>query len=96
MEIPTPAPGPGEVLLKVDAAGLCHSDLHLMELAEESLPYSLPFTLGHETAGTVVALGSGRRWRLRGRPCGGARALGLRPMLGVSSGHGEPLRADRR
>ncbi len=59
MEIPTPAPGPGEVLLKVDAAGLCHSDLHLMELAEGTLPYTLPFTLGHETAGTVVALGPG-------------------------------------
>ena len=59
VEIPTPAPGPGEVLLKVDAAGLCHSDLHLMELAEGTLPYTLPFTLGHETAGTVVALGPG-------------------------------------
>ena len=30
-EIPVPEPGPGEVLLKVAAAGLCHSDLHLME-----------------------------------------------------------------
>ena len=32
-EIPVPEPGPGEVLLKVAAAGLCHSDLHLMELS---------------------------------------------------------------
>lgn len=59
VEIPAPVPGPGEVLLRVDAAGLCHSDLHLMEWPEPVLPYKLPFTLGHETAGTVVALGPG-------------------------------------
>ncbi len=59
VEIPTPTPGPGEVLLRVDAAGLCHSDLHLMEWTEEQVPYTLPFTLGHETAGTVAALGRG-------------------------------------
>src|SRR4051812_32118626 len=57
VEIATPEPGPGEVLLEVDAAGLCHSDLHIMEWPEGTLPYTLPFTLGHETAGTVAALG---------------------------------------
>jgi alcohol dehydrogenase, propanol-preferring len=57
VEIPAPSPGPGEVLLEVDAAGLCHSDLHVMEWPEGTLPYTLPFTLGHETAGTVAALG---------------------------------------
>jgi alcohol dehydrogenase, propanol-preferring len=59
--IPVPEPGPGEVLLKVDAAGLCHSDLHLMEWPVGTVPYLLPFTLGHETAGTVAALGPGAR-----------------------------------
>ncbi len=59
VEIPAPVPGPGEVLPRVDAAGLCHSDLHLMEWPEHVIPYKLPFTLGHETAGTVVALGPG-------------------------------------
>ncbi len=54
-----PEPGPGAVLLKVDAAGLCHTDVHLMEWPEGTLPYDLPFTLGHETAGTVSALGAG-------------------------------------
>jgi propanol-preferring alcohol dehydrogenase len=58
-EVPVPEPGPGEVLIKVSAAGLCHSDLHLMEWPEGTLPYELPFTLGHETAGTVAALGEG-------------------------------------
>jgi len=59
--VPVPAPGPGEVLLTVTAAGLCHSDLHLMEWPAGTVPYSLPFTLGHETAGTVAALGPGAR-----------------------------------
>ncbi|HSV38022.1 MAG TPA: alcohol dehydrogenase catalytic domain-containing protein, partial [Nocardioidaceae bacterium] len=57
VRVPVPQPGPGELLLLVEAAGLCHSDLHVMDSA--SLPYDLPFTLGHEVAGTVVAVGSG-------------------------------------
>jgi propanol-preferring alcohol dehydrogenase len=61
VEIETPTPGPGEVLLRIDAAGLCHSDLHLTEWPEGTLPYTLPFTLGHENAGTVAALGAGAR-----------------------------------
>jgi alcohol dehydrogenase, propanol-preferring len=59
--VPVPVPGPGQVLLKVEAAGLCHSDLHLMEWQAGAVPYTLPFTLGHETAGTVAALGPGAR-----------------------------------
>ena len=55
-EVEVPEPGPGEVLVKVVATGLCHSDLHLMEWPEGTLPWRLPFTLGHETAGTVAAL----------------------------------------
>jgi propanol-preferring alcohol dehydrogenase len=58
-DVAVPEPGPGEVLVKVAAAGLCHSDLHLMEWPEGTFPWRLPFTLGHETAGTVAALGPG-------------------------------------
>jgi propanol-preferring alcohol dehydrogenase len=58
-DVPMPTPGPGEVLLQVAAAGLCHSDLHLMEWPDGALPYDLPFTLGHENAGYVAAVGSG-------------------------------------
>ena len=58
-EVDVPEPGPGEVLVKVEGAGLCHSDLHVMEWPEGTLPWRLPFTLGHETAGTVAALGPG-------------------------------------
>jgi propanol-preferring alcohol dehydrogenase len=58
-EVDVPEPGPGQVLVKVAAAGLCHSDLHVMEWPEGTLPWSLPFTLGHENAGHVAQLGEG-------------------------------------
>jgi propanol-preferring alcohol dehydrogenase len=41
----------------VQAAGLCHSDLHVVDAAAGELPYRPPFTLGHEVAGHVAALG---------------------------------------
>ena len=53
VDVPTPEPGPGELLVRVAGAGLCHSDLHLMHWEAGALPYTLPFTLGHEVAGTV-------------------------------------------
>jgi alcohol dehydrogenase, propanol-preferring len=58
-EVEVPEPGPGEVLLKVGGAGACHSDLHLMEWPEGLMSFDLPFTLGHENAGWVEALGAG-------------------------------------
>lgn len=54
-----PEPGPGQVLLKVTAAGVCHSDIALMSRPAEALAFPLPLTLGHEGAGTVAALGDG-------------------------------------
>jgi alcohol dehydrogenase, propanol-preferring len=59
VEVPVPDPGPGQVLLKVTAAGLCHSDLAVMSWPQEQFPYPLPMTLGHEGVGTVAGLGSG-------------------------------------
>ena len=59
-EVDPPEPGPGEVLVKVVAAGACHSDLHLFhDFPPGLVPYELPFTLGHENAGVVEALGAG-------------------------------------
>jgi propanol-preferring alcohol dehydrogenase len=58
-EVDEPEPGSGEVLVKVEGAGLCHSDIHLIEWPAGTLPWELPFTLGHETAGTVAAVGRG-------------------------------------
>jgi propanol-preferring alcohol dehydrogenase len=59
VDIPVPEPAPGEVLIRIGAAGACHSDLHLMEWPAGLLPYPLPFTLGHENAGWVEKLGAG-------------------------------------
>ncbi|MFC8923223.1 NAD(P)-dependent alcohol dehydrogenase [Cellulosimicrobium sp. NPDC057127] len=59
VEIDTPEPKPGEVLLKVTAAGLCHSDVFIMELPEDQYTYGLPLTLGHEGTGVVEAVGEG-------------------------------------
>lgn len=59
VEIPTPSPTAGEVLLKVTAAGACHSDEFVMSLPAEAYTYGLPLTLGHEGAGVVAALGAG-------------------------------------
>jgi propanol-preferring alcohol dehydrogenase len=58
-EVPVPEPGPGQVLLKVGGAGACHSDLHLMEWPPGTMDFDVPFTLGHENAGWVEALGAG-------------------------------------
>jgi len=49
-------PGPGEVLLKTVASGICHSDLHVIE---GNLPVPPPCILGHEPAGIVEAVGEG-------------------------------------
>ncbi|MFI7005166.1 NAD(P)-dependent alcohol dehydrogenase [Streptomyces sp. NPDC050145] len=57
--VPDPEPGPGQVLLKVTAAGVCHSDIAVMSWSAEELSFPLPLTLGHEGVGTVAALGAG-------------------------------------
>lgn len=64
-EVPVPEPGPGEVLIRVDAAGVCHSDAHYR--AGDPATRILPITLGHEIAGTVVAAGGGDGRGLIGR-----------------------------
>ena len=55
-ELSIPTPGPGQVLLKVHACGVCHTDLHIVdgELTEPKLP----LVLGHQIVGTVASLGA--------------------------------------
>ena len=55
-ELELAPPGPGEVLVRVAAAGVCHSDVHLADghLGHERQP----IVLGHEGAGTVEAVGA--------------------------------------
>jgi D-arabinose 1-dehydrogenase-like Zn-dependent alcohol dehydrogenase len=66
-DYPDPEPQGEEVLLRVEAAGVCHSDVHIWEghfdlgdgkqISLESRGVHLPFTMGHEIAGEVAALG---------------------------------------
>ncbi|WP_406046226.1 zinc-binding dehydrogenase [Micromonospora sp. NBC_00898] len=61
--VPVPEPGRGQVRIKVAAAGVCLSDVHLIDgtLTPLYLPGDV-VTLGHEVAGTVDALGDGVEW----------------------------------
>lgn len=58
-EVPAPVVGAGDVLVKVKAAGICHSDAHYR--AGISPVYPAPLTLGHEVAGIVERVGGGVR-----------------------------------
>ncbi|MEE4024285.1 alcohol dehydrogenase catalytic domain-containing protein [Gordonia sp. PKS22-38] len=53
-EVPVPTPSGAEVLVAVEAAGLCHTDIRTVESGSELFGYELPMTLGHEVCGTVV------------------------------------------
>lgn len=57
-EIPIPAPGAGQLLVKMESCGVCHSDLHLREGDESLPPESYPLVLGHEGIGHVVEVGA--------------------------------------
>ncbi len=58
-EIELDPPGPGEVLVKLAASGLCHSDEHVVT---GDLPFQLPMIGGHEGAGVVEQVGEGVSW----------------------------------
>jgi propanol-preferring alcohol dehydrogenase len=57
-DVPVPVPGPGELLVKLKACGVCHTDLHAASGDWPVKPVP-PFIPGHEAAGIVAALGSG-------------------------------------
>src|SRR5207247_49869 len=56
-EVPDPAPGPNEIVVRVEACGICASDLHFIH-GEMPLPVPPPLTMGHEASGTIAAVGS--------------------------------------
>ncbi|MGX1910639.1 NAD(P)-dependent alcohol dehydrogenase [Streptomyces phaeochromogenes] len=58
-EVARPIPRADEVLIRVEAAGVCRSDLHVLDARPGALPYRTPFTLGHEVAGRVAERGPG-------------------------------------
>ncbi|MEU6083005.1 NAD(P)-dependent alcohol dehydrogenase [Streptomyces sp. NPDC047108] len=78
-ERPVPEPGPGQVLVRVEAVGICGSDVHYYEHGRiGDFVVRAPMVLGHEPSGTVVALGPGATRHEPGRlvsiepgvPCG--------------------------
>jgi alcohol dehydrogenase, propanol-preferring len=79
-EVPVPAPGPGDLLVRVAACGVCGSDLHLIAGRIPAGP-RLPQILGHEAAGVVRSVGEGVvTWQPGDRvalqmlrPCGSCR-----------------------
>ncbi|MFF0816818.1 zinc-binding dehydrogenase [Rhodococcus sp. NPDC003318] len=92
-EVPEPTPGPGEVVIDVKAAGLCHSDIMYMERGE-SMPFH-PMTQGHENAGVISALGEGvEGWKIG--DVVGVCSSGVRPPLGMFThgGFADKLVAD--
>ena len=57
-EVPVPEPGPGQVLVRMEASGLCHTDIHAAR-GDWPVKPTAPFTPGHEGVGIVVATGPG-------------------------------------
>jgi alcohol dehydrogenase len=105
-EIELDPPGPGEVLVRVRAAGLCHSDLSVID---GNRPRPLPMVLGHEVAGVVVEIGAGVTDLRRGEhvvaafvpscghcePCSGGRPALCEPGLAANTA-GTLLAGSRR
>ena len=76
VEVPEPSPGPGEALVRIATAGVCHSDLHLSR--GDWFGMQVP-ELGHEAIGTVTALGPGAE---------GPVQVGDRVILGLGGSGG--------
>jgi propanol-preferring alcohol dehydrogenase len=81
-DVPMPSPGPGEVLVKIAASGVCHTDVHAAD-GDWPVKPALPFIPGHEGAGVVAALGAGVTNLKEGDPVGIA-------WLHDACGHCEP------
>src|ERR1035438_7085176 len=59
-ELPVPDPAAGQILVKIEASGVCHTDLHAVE-GDWPVKPKPPFIPGHEGSGVVVAVGSGTK-----------------------------------
>ena len=67
-DLPDPLPGDGQVLIKVTACGVCHTELD--EIEGRTPPPHLPVVLGHQVVGVVIASGPGASMELSGRRVG--------------------------
>jgi propanol-preferring alcohol dehydrogenase len=89
--VPQPEPAPGEVLVRVGAAGACHSDLHIID-APDALGMPMPLTLGHENAGWVEALGAGVSGFERGEAVAIYGIVGCGRCVACLAGHDNECR----
>jgi len=79
-EVPTPEPGEGQVLVRIEASGLCHTDIHAAH-GDWPVKPTLPLIPGHEGVGIVEALGPGANGDIQE---GDRVAI---PWLGYACGH---------
>ena len=86
-------PGAGEVRVRIAAAGVCHSDLHVRR---GDWRVAAPLVMGHEGSGTVLAVGRGRHVGARGRSCDPLVGAELRPLPHLPRRPPVPVRALRR
>ena len=86
-------PGPGEVLVEIKAAGVCHSDLHP---ARDDWPMRTPLVLGHEGAGIVREVGAGVATREGRRSRGPLLVAGLRCLSVLRRRAGRCVRSPRQ
>ena len=94
-EVPVPTPGPDEVLVRIEAASICGTDLHIARWDQwSSERVTPPLTLGHELCGTVVAVGSAVRDVERGRLRLGGEPRHVRRLLPLPNREGAHVRAD--
>lgn len=75
-DVPVPEPGRGQVLIRVEACGVCRSNLHMVEgdWVDNGVPARSPIVPGHEVVGTIVGRGDGVDW-----PAEGMR-VGVQPL----------------
>lgn len=79
-DLPIPTPGKGEILIRLQASGVCHSDVHIWKGETQPAIAPYPYILGHEGVGEVAALGEGvSDWQLGER----AGAAWLHDTCGV-------------
>ncbi len=85
-EVPEPSAGPGQVVVEVKAAGVCHSDVSTLDDPGWMALFStLPRTMGHENAGVITEVGAGMdQWKVGDR-------VGLAPVMsdGDALGYGK-------
>jgi alcohol dehydrogenase, propanol-preferring len=79
-ELPVPEPGPGELLIRLEASGVCHTDVHVWQGESVASPPPDPAILGHEGVGRVTAVGPGvTGWAI----CDRAGAAWLHDTCGI-------------